>query len=164
MLQLGFSKGQPHSGPQTPEQKAHLGTLAPGLSSAVRALCMQQICCTDVKARTGGPHTPQTVGNLGLWGFLKRPSCPLGPREGSLPAPIPAEGSPRWNTGTNKERSCGPANGEALPKRDPSQSTKMEKGEKKNLLGRNLFRGSVFLSTGNLHAMETNPRGPVSAY
>ena len=63
----------------------------------------------------------------------------------------------------------------ALPKRTASQFTKMEtekkkpkKKKKRNLLGCSLFGGEGggvdSVSKGSLHALETNPRSPVSAY
>lgn len=74
------------------------------------------------------------------------------------------QGSPGKNTDTNKERSCGSANGEELPKRAPSQFTKIEKETKKSIRLQSLLGERVFFPTGNLHAKETNPQGPVSAY
>lgn len=158
MPQLGFSKGQPHSGPQRLEQKAHLGTLAPGLSSAVRALCRQQICCTDVKARTGGPTLPRRWEAWGSGASWKGQPVPWGPGRAA-----PGGGQPRMEHRHQQRKKLWFSQREELPKRAPSQFTKMEK-EKINLLGCNLFWGSVFFFTGNLHAKETNPRGPVSAY
>lgn len=55
----------------------------------------------------------------------------------------------------------------ALPKRTASQFTKIETEKKKPIRLQSLWGGVAggdSVSKGSLHAMETNPRSPVSAY
>lgn len=156
-LRRASPTGSPIEGLGGQSTKAHLGALAWGLASAVRALCTHP----DLLRRwerhwihpvrhSRSPHRP----DRGLC-RVSTPS-PSGGRAGGLPA-----------GGAQALARVG-AMMRLMRKRFRNglwisfQKQGRRKKKKKTIRLQSLF--GEYASEGNLHAMETNPRSPVSAY